>query len=110
VVAKKELVDKNIPILADLDNEIKRLQLHLEDLKEYQTLAHEYKEERDYWVKIRDEQRVTYAQKAEEIEQDKVILIDKLRKEMLLQIRAVKIKMLNMNEDQLVGTTKLTVI
>jgi len=29
---------------------------------------------------------------------------------MLMQIRAVKIKMLNMNEDQLVGTTKLTVI
>ena len=29
---------------------------------------------------------------------------------MLLKIRAVKIKMLNMNEDQLVGTTKLTVI
>lgn len=29
---------------------------------------------------------------------------------MLMEIRAVKIKMLNMNEDQLVGTTKLTVI
>lgn len=29
---------------------------------------------------------------------------------MLMQIRAVKIQMLNMNEDQLVGTTKLTVI
>jgi len=39
-----------------------------------------------------------------------VIVIDNLRKEMLLKIRAVKIKMLNMNEDQLVGTTKLTVI
>lgn len=36
--------------------------------------------------------------------------IDELRKQMLMQIRAVKIKMLNMNEDQLVGTTKLTVI
>ena len=46
----------------------------------------------------------------EEIEHEKVIQIDNLRKEMLLQIRAVKIKMLNMNEDQLVGTTKLTVI
>lgn len=29
---------------------------------------------------------------------------------MLLEIRQVKIRMLNMNEDQLVGTTKLTVI
>ena len=46
----------------------------------------------------------------EEIEHDKIVQIDKLRKDMLLQIRAVKVKMLNMNEDQLVGTTKLTVI
>ena len=46
----------------------------------------------------------------EEINEDKVVQIDNLRKQMLLQIRAVKIKMLNMNEDQLVGTTKLTVI
>ena len=29
---------------------------------------------------------------------------------MLLQIRRVKIKMLNHNEEQLVGTTKLTVV
>jgi hypothetical protein len=36
--------------------------------------------------------------------------IEKLRKEMLLQIRAVKVNMLNLNEEQLVGTTKLTVI
>lgn len=55
MVSKKELVDKNTPILSSLDNEIKRLQLHLEDLKEYEKLASEYKEERDYWVKIRDE-------------------------------------------------------
>ena len=46
----------------------------------------------------------------EEIEHDKIVQIDKLRKDMLLQIRAVKVKMLNMNEDPLVGTTKLTVI
>jgi hypothetical protein len=35
----------------------------------------------------------------EKIEEDKIVQIDNLRKEMLLQIRAVKIKMLNMNED-----------
>ena len=35
----------------------------------------------------------------EEINEDKVVQIDNLRKQMLLQIRAVKIKMLNMNED-----------
>ena len=51
-----------------------------------------------------------HEQRLEEIEHDKIVQIDKLRKDMLLQIRAVKVKMLNMNEDQLVGTTKLTVI
>lgn len=51
-----------------------------------------------------------HKQTQEEIKQDKIRQIDELRKQMLMQIRAVKIKMLNMNEDQLVGTTKLTVI
>ena len=61
-------------------------------------------------MRKRNEQREAHEQKIEEIEHDKIIQIDKLRKDMLLQIRAVKVKMLNMNEDQLVGTTKLTVI
>ena len=46
----------------------------------------------------------------QKIKDEKIKRIDDLRKEMLLEIRQVKIKMLNMNEDQLVGTTKLTVI
>lgn len=56
------------------------------------------------------EQKNAHEKILDNIEKDKIHLIDNLRKEMLLQIRAVKVKMLNMNEDQLVGTTKLTVI
>ena len=59
---------------------------------------------------IVEEQQNTHKKILESIEKDKIHQIDNLRKEMLLQIRAVKVKMLNMNEDQLVGTTKLTVI
>lgn len=46
----------------------------------------------------------------QKIKDEKIQQIDELRKQMLLEIRQVKIRMLNMNEDQLVGTTKLTVI
>ena len=57
-----------------------------------------------------EQQREKQEQMMDEIEREKRESIDNLRKQMLLQIRAVKVKMLNMNEDQLVGTTKLTVI
>lgn len=43
------------------------------------------------------------------IKKEKGIAIDKLRKEMLQNIRAVKNQMLSMNEEQLQGTTKMTV-
>ena len=43
------------------------------------------------------------------IKKERAAAIDKLRKEMLMNIRNVKIQMLTMNEDQLQGTTKLTV-
>lgn len=79
-------------------------------MREYEAHAQEHRATRDSWQQKLDNQRVEHQRKLEQIEQDKVIQIDNLRKEMLLQIRAVKIKMLNMNEDQLVGTTKLTVI
>lgn len=43
------------------------------------------------------------------IQKERSQAIDELRKEMLVSIRNVKIQMLTMNEDQLQGTTKLTV-
>jgi len=43
------------------------------------------------------------------IKKERALAIDKLRKEMLMKIRNVKNQMLSMNEDQLQGTTKLTV-
>jgi hypothetical protein len=80
------------------------------ELKEYILIAPQLKDERDQLVTKRNEQRENHIRIVDAIEQEKIVQIDNLRKEMLLQIRAVKIKMLNMNEDQLVGTTKLTVI
>jgi hypothetical protein len=46
----------------------------------------------------------------EGIERDRIKQIDKLRKDMLMQIRTVRMKNSVTNEDQLQGTTKLTVI
>ena len=45
----------------------------------------------------------------DQIKKEKAITIDKLRKEMLQNIRTVKNQMLSMNEEQLQGTTKMTV-
>ena len=46
----------------------------------------------------------------EGIERDRIKQIDKLRKDMLMQIRKVRMQNSVTNEDQLQGTTKLTVI
>lgn len=55
-------------------------------------------------------QREKHEETMAAIEESKIQEIEKLRKKMLLEIRAVKIKMLDQNESSLVGTTKLTVI
>lgn len=38
-----------------------------------------------------------------EIEQDKVLTIEKMRRDMLLKVKEVKTSMLNLNEDKLHG-------
>lgn len=86
------------------------MEAEVHDYSTFKENRHIFIAERDHWKAKRDLQRVNHETKLEEIEHDKIVQIDKLRKDMLLQIRAVKVKMLNMNEDQLVGTTKLTVI
>lgn len=82
----------------------------MEDLTVFEQNKQDYINDRDYWASELDKQNRKYQTVVDEIERDKIVQIDNLRKEMLLQIRAVKIKMLNMNEHQLVRTTKLTVV
>lgn len=89
---------------------IRELEAEVDDYNKFKENRHAFIAERNHWKAKRDLIRETHEAKLEEIEHDKIVQIDKLRKDMLLQIRAVKVKMLNMNEDQLVGTTKLTVI
>ena len=96
--------------IAELDANIDQQKKNIADLNHFQDHLLEHYEERDAWKTKRDEQRHKHALQIEEIENEKVQEIEKLRKEMLLQIRAVKVNMLNLNEEQLVGTTKLTVI
>ena len=56
-----------------------------------------------------EEAREKHRGELENIKKERGIAIDKLRKEMLFNIRNVKVQMHSMNEDQLQGTTKLTV-
>lgn len=96
---KEKLIQTNEPILEKLQDDILANQQTLEEIREYERRSKEYRDERDFWVRKRDQQRENHTKYVEEIEQDKVIQIDNLRKEMLMQIREVKIQMLNMNED-----------
>lgn len=88
---KDKLIQLNEPILSKLSDDILANQQTLEEIREYERRSKEYRDERDNWTKKRDQQRENHAKFVEEIEQDKVIQIDNLRKEMLMQIREVKI-------------------
>ena len=83
--------------------------MEVKELEEFILEQPKVEQERDQWKEMVETQQETHKKILEDIEKDKIHQIDNLRKEMLLQIRNVKVKMLNMNEDQLVGTTRLTV-
>lgn len=57
-----------------------------------------------------DEQIARQKSIEDAIETAKINEIEMFRKKMLLEIRAVKAKMMDQNENSLIGTTKLTVI
>lgn len=82
----------------------------IKELNEFKEQRDAILEKKNLWQQNVMSQKDAHQAILDSIEKDKIKQIDDLRKEMLLQIRAVKVKMLNMNEDQLVGTTKLTVI
>ena len=99
---EKKIQEKK-ELIAVKDAEIK-------ELNEFKEQRDAILEKKNLWQQNVMSQKDAHQAILDSIEKDKIKQIDDLRKEMLLQIRAVKVKMLNMNEDQLVGTTKLTVI
>ena len=64
----------------------------------------------DMWKQNVEQLQTMHKNLIEGIERDRIKQIDKLRKDMLMQIRTVRMKNSVTNEDQLQGTTKLTVI
>ena len=90
--------------------EIAKKDAEIKELNEFKEQRDAILEKKNLWQQNVMSQKDAHQAILDSIEKDKIKQIDDLRKEMLLQIRAVKVKMLNMNEDQLVGTTKLTVI
>lgn len=106
----EEITTEKETKLAKLDEMMRDMDAECEEYKIFKENRQIYVTERDLWKQKRDNQRVQHEDKLNKIEDDKIEQIDMLRKDMLGKIRAVKVKMLNMNEDHLVGTTKLTVI
>ena len=103
----REMYEKKIQ---DKKEQIAVKDAEIKELNEFKEQREAILEKKNLWQQNVRSQKDAHQAILDSIEKDKIKQIDDLRKEMLLQIRAVKVKMLNMNEDQLVGTTKLTVI
>lgn len=80
------------------------------ELTEFISNQDQVESERDFYLNQVKEQKATHDNLIAGIERDRIKQIDKLRKDMLMQIRTVRMKNSVTNEDQLQGTTKLTVI
>ena len=93
----------------DKEREIAERREELEDVKNWELHSKEfYRNKQDLEHEL-EEAREKHRGELENIKKERGIAIDKLRKEMLFNIRNVKVQMHSMNEDQLQGTTKLTV-
>jgi hypothetical protein len=53
-----------------------------------------------------EEERQAHQRDLNDIEQDKVLTIEKMRRDMLLKVKEVKTSMLSLNEDKLHGVSK----
>ena len=105
----KQINEDYTPKVEDITKKVNDKAMEVKELEEFILEQPKVEQERDDWREMVEEQQAAHKKILEDIEKDKIHQIDNLRKEMLLQIRNVKVKMLNMNEDQLVGTTRLTV-
>lgn len=88
---EKKIQEKK-ELIAVKDAEIK-------ELNEFKEQRDAILEKKNLWNQNVRSQKDAHQAILDSIEKDKIKQIDDLRKEMLLQIRAVKVKMLNMNED-----------
>ena len=88
---EKKIQEKK-ELIAVKDAEIK-------ELNEFKEQRDAILEKKNLWQQNVRSQKDAHQAILDSIEKDKIKQIDDLRKEMLLQIRAVKVKMLNMNED-----------
>ena len=102
----------NTEQIVKVDDKSQEISLKREELIDIRNWA-EHENEKNALKKSLDDQleraRAKHNRELGTIKKERGLAIDKLRKEMLFNIRNVKIQMLSANEDQLQGTTKLTV-
>ena len=108
-VRSQKLETDFVVVIGDRYKEISKRNEMLEDVQNW--LKHEMQktDERDQLKELQEAGVRKHQAEMDNIKKERALAIDKLRKEMLMKIRNVKNQMLSMNEDQLQGTTKLTV-
>lgn len=98
------------PLIEDKQQQVAKLKDHKRELIEFRDHEADHQATLDFWKQQVAEQQQTHKNLIEGIERDRIKQIDKLRKDMLMQIRKVRMQNSVTNEDQLQGTTRLTVI
>ena len=105
----KKLNTIQIASVEDRDYEIAQKKENIQDIKNWMEQETEKTKERDYLEHEYNSLLTKHNNELATIKKERNIAVDHLRKEMLFNIKNVKGQMLTMNEEQLQGTTKLTV-
>jgi len=93
----------------ELQSQIDDIKLRLANINAFRKIQVKVEEEKQNMVDELDRGRKKHAEVLEGIDNDKIMRIEKMRRDMLYKIKEVKQNMLNLNEDKLQGTTRLTI-
>lgn len=96
---KKQMDTEFITLRNNKELIISQRKQDLDDIRDWLEVKEEKIHEMNTLEKVLDEGREKHRQDLATIKKERAAAIDKLRKEMLMNIRNVKIQMLTMNED-----------
>lgn len=106
----KKIDEEFQPKIRAKQEAINKLKEKKQELDEFSANRLMIVNERDTWFNQVEEQSAAHEATIKAIEQEIIDSTDELRKQMLMQIRQVRMKNSISKEDQLQGTTKLTVV
>eukprot|EP00347_Sterkiella_histriomuscorum_P007694 403347929 len=105
----EEALESNQEEVSNKKLEIDDQREQLKNINAFKRVRMQIQEEVNNMRDQLNEERQQHSHVLNEIENDKVARMEKMRKDMLLRVKEVKTAMLNLTEDKLQGTTRLTI-